>query len=341
MNPQAAKVDFLAFLCYYLAMMTKEVIVIDPRGLRDVDLLDYSVSFGRLALKARNRFIGSLPEVARRGLYFKKGFESIFHFAKMTGGVSEEQVKTVMSLARQFSRLPHLILLLLTGQVSINKLIRVASVANSENEEFWANQVQVLSKRALETLVRDYKRAQIDDVTAPRDREDPLEFTPLPEVLNPSNPLPGQKVAQQKISIVKADEVPQSSELLLADDVRAQLLELQNNGIDINVELREFLTRRKANIAKEKDQFANLADARALVGEGGRAVPAQTERLLEKEYGVRCAQPGCTKKSVEIHHTNRYAMSKSHNPYYLAPLCKQHHQIAHSIDVKVTEKRQH
>lgn len=320
-------------------MMTKEVIVIDPRGLADDNLLDYSVSFGRLALKARNRFIGSLPEVARRGLYFKNGFESIFHFAKMTGGVSEEQVKTVLSLARQFSRLPHLILLLLTGQVSINKLIRVASVANGENEEFWANQVQVLSNRALETLVKDYRRAQVDDVTAPRDREDPSEFTSLQQALNPSNPLHVQKVAQQKMPVVKADEVTQLSELKLEDDVRAQLLELQNKGININAELREFLQQRKENLEKEKEQLAKLADERALAGEGGRAVPAKTERLLEKEFGVKCAQPGCTKKSVEIHHATRYAMSKSHNPYYLAPLCKEHHQIAHSIDVTVVKTR--
>lgn len=45
------------------------------------------------------------------------------------------------------------------------------------------------------------------------------------------------------------------------------------------------------------------------------------------------------KSSLPIHHTARFALTKSHNPFFLAPLCEDHHTIAHSIDVKFQEKR--
>ena len=53
--------------------------------------------------------------------------------------------------------------ILVTGEVSINKLERIQSVATKENEEFWATQVQLLPNRALETLVRDERAIQNPD----------------------------------------------------------------------------------------------------------------------------------------------------------------------------------
>ncbi len=317
-------------------MRTTRIPVIDPRIMSDNDLLNYSILFGKVALRARNKFIGSLPEIARRGIYQKKGFESVFHYAKITGGVSVEQVRTVLNLARQFDKFPNLSRLLMTGIVSINKLVRITSAVNVENEEEWANHVQILSNRALETLVRDYKNARIDDVTVARDFEDPSEFQTadnpkkswLSEANKPSSELHVQLVPQSNSVVLNLDS-----------DVRAALVELQRKNIDINEELREFLAIRKAKIEQEKAELAKLDSEKVNNGEISRAIPTHTKRLLKKEFGDLCALTDCNKKSVEIHHTNRFSMSRSHNPYYLAPLCHEHHQIAHSIDVKVMLKR--
>jgi len=43
--------------------------------------------------------------------------------------------------------------------VSANKLVRVASIASIENQEILADRVKLLSKSALETLLRDEKSA--------------------------------------------------------------------------------------------------------------------------------------------------------------------------------------
>ncbi len=47
---------------------------------------------------------------------------------------------------------------MVSGEVSVNKLSRVAAIATKENEETWAEQVKILPQSALETLVRDERK---------------------------------------------------------------------------------------------------------------------------------------------------------------------------------------
>ena len=126
----------------------------------DEQLFQMCRRYGSQALFWRQKFIGLLPEVNRRRLYEKKGCSSIFEFAKKLAGLSEEQVRTTLNIEKRFEDKPVLRGLLVTGEVSISKLARIASVATGENQEFWAAQVKLLPKNALETLVRDEKFAR-------------------------------------------------------------------------------------------------------------------------------------------------------------------------------------
>lgn len=264
----------------------------EPQHLSDEDLYDQCREYGMLALLYRRKFIGLLPEVSRRSLYEKKGFSSIFEFAFKLGGLSEEQVKRAISLSEHFEGRPHLQNLLTSGEVSINKLARVAAIATPENEDFWALQVQNLPQKALETLVRDER---------PQKNENIVEF-----------------------------ESVRAHNLKLCEKVEKQLAELQDKGIDIDALLLEFLEDREAKIAEEKAALASQTTT-------SRALNKRTKNLLKQEHGTKCAIPNCKKPAEQIHHTHRFSLAKNHNPYYLAPLCKQHHQIAHSIDQKVTK----
>src|SRR3989344_3847884 len=100
----------------------------------DEKLFQLCKTFGQRALLWRQKFIGLLPEVNRRKLYEKKGFASIFEFAARLGGVSEEQVSCALNLNKRFENKPLLKKMLVNGEVSINKLARVASVATAENQ---------------------------------------------------------------------------------------------------------------------------------------------------------------------------------------------------------------
>lgn len=268
--------------------------------LSDKVLYNLCQKYGENALHWRRKFTGLLPEVNRRRLYKKKGFSSIFEFAKKLCGLSEDQVRLVLNLEERFKDKPKLHMALVSGEVSVNKLARVASVATPESEKFWAEKVRQLPKSALETFVRDIKNENQDgkEKSVPGHRFMELHFEP---------------------------------------DVEEELLKLQEKGIDINQILREFLEKRKLEIAREKERLS--AEAVGQKGVKSRYIPVKIKRHLEKEYGKLCSINGCQMAAQVIHHSQRFALTGSHDPKYLAPLCKEHHAIAHAIDAKVQVKR--
>jgi hypothetical protein len=163
----------------------------------------------------------------------------------------------------------------------------------------------LLPNRALETLVSDEK------IAAETENKNGL-FEP--------------NIAEKSVHVHKLEE------LNLAPDVLGELLELQRKGIDVNQILREFLDQRKLELAQEKEAFS-AAPAKS------RYIPVRIRRHIQKEYGSKCSINGCGRPAQVIHHTQRFALSASHNPKYLAPLCREHHSIAHAIDIRVQAKK--
>ncbi len=299
-------------------------------ALTDKKLLELCSHYGRLALHYRRKFIGLLPEVNRRKLFQKKGFNSIFEFAFKLAGLSEAQVKLAISLDQNFSDKPILHNALTSGKASINKLVRIASVATVENQEFLATQVELLPNRALETLVRDIK-------------------------VDPGNFLHVQKNGEQNgLFQTKNDRgvngfdisvsLPKLQNLKFSSEVIAKLSELQNKGLDINELILNFLKNREEKIEIEKAEISARARAKensslAQAKKSSRYISAQTKKLLHEIHGTKCAVPHCQKPSKEIHHTARFALANSHDPNFLAPLCDEHHLIAHAIDARFYRAR--
>lgn len=261
----------------------------------DDQLYELCRKYGEQARLWRQKFAGLLPEVLRRGLHLQKGFHSIFEFAKKLAGMSEEQVRRVLSLEKSFEDKPILKAMLENGEVSIHKLARVSSVATVENQEFWAAQVKILPKRALETLVKDEKQKPTFDT----------EF------------VPGHKIEENL------------KELKLSNELIKKLYELQRKGIDINAVLLDFLKQRENAISAEKEKVAA-----AIQPTNSRYIPIKIRKILYQEHGTKCSMQYCTKLAQAVHHTQRFSLSKNHNPKFLAPLCKEHHTIAHAIDLK-------
>ena len=149
------------------------------------------------------------------------------------------------------------------------------------------------------------------------------------------------------------DNLKISQGLNISGEVHQKLLELQHKGIDINALLLEFLEKREAEIVEEKIRISAKIEAenklaseaelyevpREIWANASRYIPAKIKQLIKKEFGTKCSIPTCAREAEDIHHTQRFSLSKSHNPFFLAPLCKDHHKIAHSIDVKYQEAR--
>ena len=125
--------------------------------MNDKELLEKAIYFGKSAIEWKRKFTGLLPEIYKRKLYEKKNCSSIFEFAAKFGGLSNDQVRLALKLEEKFESMPRLHEQLVTGEVSINKLARVVSIATPANEQELLNMVSNLSNRAVETLVRDEK----------------------------------------------------------------------------------------------------------------------------------------------------------------------------------------
>lgn len=263
--------------------------------LTDKELFELCQEYGNKARFWLQKFAGLLPEVYRRKLYFQKGFGSIFEFAAKLAGMSEEQVRRVLNLEKKFVVMPVLKAMLINGEVSVNKLAKVASIATPENQAVLANQVKLLGYRALETLARDEKFEKS----------------------------------------VRANTNPSQSfedAIGLDQSVKQKLLELRRKGIDINAFILEAIEKREQDIAQEKERLA--AEMKPTKS---RYIPVETRNLLKQEYGEKCSIDSCEKEADVIHHIQRFGLSNNNNPKYLAPLCREHHEIAHTIDVKFHE----
>ncbi|PIZ76245.1 hypothetical protein COY05_01630, partial [Candidatus Peregrinibacteria bacterium CG_4_10_14_0_2_um_filter_38_24] len=68
----------------------------------DENLYALCKTYGERTRIWRQKFAGLLPEVFKRKLYEKKGFHSIFEFAKKLAGMSEEQTRLVLNLEKRF-----------------------------------------------------------------------------------------------------------------------------------------------------------------------------------------------------------------------------------------------
>ena len=160
------------------------------------------------------------------------------------------------------------------------------------------------------------------------------KFLPGQEFKNKSSIL--QEFGSQ-LSLQSADVViggTGHTELNLSSEIKQKLLELQHKGIDINQLLAEFLKKREQAIEDEKFRIAQSCRSTK-----NRYIPAKVREILRKEYGMKCSIRTCVKRSEQIHHTQRFALSRNHDPNFLAPLCKEHHEIASAIDAKTLEKR--
>ena len=274
----------------------------------DEKLYELCKFYGERARFWRQKFIGLLPEVNRRRLFEKKGFQTILEFAAKLAGVGEKQLDMVLNLEKRFQDKPDLHKALVNGEVSVNKLARVVSISTPENQSFLAEQVKILPQKALETFVRDEKS------------------------------LRAQELGEQLPVLQLGDlDTISESELGLSQEVKEKLHELKNKGIDINQLILMAIQKREQEIAEEKEKIA----FEQISEETSRYISRKIEKLIDTEFGDKCAVPNCQKKSEQIHHTLPFAMLKNHNPYFLKPLCKEHHAIAHGINLAYSRHARH
>lgn len=102
----------------------------------------------------------------------------------------------------------------------------------------------------------------------------------------------------------------------------------------MNALILEMLQKREMEIAQEKEKLS--AEAWPTFS---RYIPKKIRVVLKKEFGEKCSIQHCKKRAAQIHHTQRFSIGHTHDPKFLAPLCIEHHLIAHAVDQKVWAAR--
>jgi len=287
------------------------------QNLSDKELYTICKKWGAAALDARRKFAGLLPEVSRREVVErekgkswlkKRGFSCVYEFAAKLAGMSRDQVDLVLRLEKRFVEKPVLRAVLVGGEVSANKLARVVSIVTSENQQDILGKVEALSSRALEVFVKDFK--------------------------NQNRPKASTN-GEAKIGAASLHVQTFKLDLELDEDVKKELIEMKKKGTDVNQVLRVFLRERKEKLEQEKSEVAEKQmrerEDRAIIGmPANRYIPVEVRRVVINEFGNRCCVPGCEKVAENLHHENGFAIDQSHNPRYLKPMCKGHHELAHA-----------
>lgn len=368
-------------------------------SISDDRLFSLCKNYGQQAKIWKQKFMGLLPEVYRRKLFEKKGYQSIFDFALLMAGISEEQVRRTLSLENFLSDKPELHKLLITGEVSVNKLSRVASIATTYNQQELASKVKCLPQKALEMMVRDERRRDdaVNQAAKSNERKLWAEYSSFSgnrsgyygslfiesqnqgedksasanaggncnqdcrtdEPVRAHNP---DQPYNQSVSQWEGFDVDLNKDLPLlrsfSPELKQKLHEMMQKGIDLNEILLKLIALREWDIEERKRQLsveskekveagnASVINTNAKAGNTApphsfsRYISIKIRRLLKDEFGQKCVVPGCNKAAKVIHHANRFSLSKSHDPRYLAPLCREHHVLAHSLDLKFAKKLQ-
>ena len=296
--------------------------------------------WGAAALVARRKFAGLLPEVHRRELSArakgrswlkKRGFTCVYDFAAKLAGMSRPQVDEVIRQDKRFEDKPILRAALVNGEVSMNKLARVVSIATVENQLEILGKVETLSKVALDIFVKDYKweNEKSDGGSEPQIGQTSLygqnenAGSGLTEgILKTGFELDGQ---------LQPNKLP----IDLDEDIAKELLLMREKGINVDELLRTFLRERKEKHEREKAEVAKEQmrerDDRAVIGfPAKRHVPVRVLRVIRAEFGDRCSSPGCGRAAENMHHEKGFANEQCHDPRYLKPLCKGHHELVHT-----------
>lgn len=294
--------------------------------------------------------MGLLPEVSRRGLYRKKGFGSIYEFAAKLAGISHEQVNRVLRLEARLATSPVLRSALVEGRISVNKLIRIVPIVSLKNERDLLAKAEILSSRALEVFVREAKNEDRNGFGKG------LEWGKSVHVHGIEDGACGGRGGGESDKSVgrqawvegeigrRLEGNERATCLQLDEDVEKELLALQDKGIDINSMLRQFLADRQAKIEQSKvaigERLRRESEGRAIIGvPGKRYVPVEVRRMVEAEYGTRCAMEGCGRAAEILHHEKGFAEDDCHDPRFLKPLCRVHHELAHAENQVVQKFR--
>jgi len=113
------------------------------------------IRYGLNAKEWMRKRVLVLPEIAKRRIWEKKGFSSIYEYAAKLAGMSRNKVDEALWILRKIEDKPDLKKVVeLKGIQSIKPVI---AIANEENAKFWAEKAREMSRDTLRIYVKEFR----------------------------------------------------------------------------------------------------------------------------------------------------------------------------------------
>lgn len=255
--------------------------------------------YGANAREWMRKCVLLLPEIEKYRIWKQKGFGSIYEYAAKLAGMSRNTVDDALRIMRRITDKPALQKVI--EEKGINAVRPVASIATSETEKFWAEKAKAMSKHTLETYVREIQKQKNSRTGTENIAE---------------------KSHQEAISFLDDAREEESKKLVVMElepEIIQELEKLKGQG-GWNELMKQLLQERKERLETAKPKAVETES---------RHIPMKIQKYVLAKTNGQCSFPGCTKAYEILHHTQRFALEKIHDPDRLEPLCKEHERLAH------------
>ena len=243
--------------------------------------------YGRNAREWTRKCALLLPEIVRERVWEKKGFDSVYTYARVLAGMGRNAVDDALRILHSIENMPEL--QKVVEMKGLNAVRPIVAVATPETELFWAEKAMEMSKHTLELYIkerREFRTGTGNNAEFPEQQA--IEKTTLTLDLDP--------------------------------EVARKLEKLKGKDGDWNTLMMELLELREKILAQEKPE-EKVTES--------RHIPAAIERyVIDRARGV-CEFRACAKKYEILHHIQRFALERVHDPSRIVALCKPHERMVH------------
>ncbi|MBD3329939.1 hypothetical protein GF354_00240 [Candidatus Peregrinibacteria bacterium] len=259
---------------------------------KDKILHDEFCRYGRNAREWMHKCVLMLPKIEKNRIWEKKGFGSIYEYAAKLAGMSRHKVNESLRILHKIEDKPNLMKVAKTK--GVNAVKPIIAIVTKENSDFWAKKAKKMSKNTLKVFVRDYKSG------LPRKSREDSKHLNKP---NQSSVLMSlDKEILEKLQKLKGEDN--------WNDAMKKLLELSKKGAEAE--------KKQSKIEKPQP-----------IKSRSRKIPKKIETYINRRSQGICEHPNCYKPAKNIHHTEAFALTKTHDPDKLKHLCVEHHKIIH------------
>jgi hypothetical protein len=290
------------------------------------------VEYGANARLWMRKCVLLLPEIEKHEIWRKKGFGSIYEYAAKLSGMSRNTVNEGLRVLRKIEDMPAL---RKVAEVrGINAVKPVVTIATTENEEFWAEKAESMSRLTLETYVREIRKREVGEA-----KIQPVESFSDGDGFHDDLPGEAKKLEAKKLegklegqSQGQSRNQGQSHKIditMSLDRKTAEMLQKLKGKGEWSALMNELLELRKKKLEKEEVELVAEVMHEKWTTAKSRYIPAKIRKHVLRKTNEQCAYPGCTKPYAILHHTQRFALERVHDPRRLVPLCRGHEAIAH------------